>query len=84
MVWILGEYLQMITNAAELIESLFFDDFLEESTNVQHAIMTAAVKIFMFNHEDGQEILTRVLSFAIKDVNNSDLNDRHTCTCGSS
>jgi vesicle coat complex subunit len=69
---------------AELIESLFLDDFLEESTDVQHTILTTLVKFFMLHPEDGQEMFTRVLSFATKEVGNSDLNERHTCTYASS
>jgi vesicle coat complex subunit len=76
MVWILGEYSRMITNAAELIESLFLEDFLEESTDVQLAILTASVKFFLLNPEEAQDMLSRVLSFATIEVDNPDLNDR--------
>ena len=76
MVWILGEYSTMITNAAELIEGLFLDSFLEEPNDVQLSILTAVVKFFIYNTEEGIEMLRHVLSLITNEVDNPDLRDR--------
>ncbi|OHT08170.1 hypothetical protein TRFO_23375 [Tritrichomonas foetus] len=76
MVWILGEYSSMITNAAELIDALFLDGFLEEPTDVQLSILTAIVKFFLSNPDEGQEMLRHVLSLVTNEVDNPDLKDR--------
>jgi vesicle coat complex subunit len=82
MVWILGEYSHIITNAAELMDELFLDDFLEEATDVQLSILTAVVKFFLSNPDEGQDMLKRVLSLATSEVDNPDLNDRaYTYLC---
>ncbi|KAK8895563.1 hypothetical protein M9Y10_024033 [Tritrichomonas musculus] len=76
MVWILGEYSTMITNAAELIDALFLESFLEEPNDVQLSILTAVVKFFLCNPEEGIEMLRHVLSLITNEVDNPDLKDR--------
>lgn len=76
MVWILGEYSTMITNAADLIDALFLESFLEEPNDVQLSILTAVVKFFICNPEEGIEMLRHVLSLITNEVDNPDLKDR--------
>lgn len=49
---------------------------MEETTDVQLAILTTVVKFFLANPEEGQGMLKKVLSLAINEVENPDLNDR--------
>ena len=76
MVWILGEYADRIGNAGDLIDSLFLDDFLEDTPDVQLAIITAAFKYFLVDNEGGQEMLQRVITMATSQVDNPDVRDR--------
>ena len=77
LVWILGEYPSIITNPDDYINSLFFDSFLEEPTDVQLSILTAVVKFFLNKpDEEQQRMLSRVLSLITNEVNNPDLKDR--------
>lgn len=76
MCWILGEYSTVVTNAAELIEGLFLDSFLDEPTNVQLSILTAVVKFFLNFPEQGIAMLKHVLSLITNEVDNPDIRDR--------
>lgn len=75
MAWILGEYAGMITNAAEHIQTVFLDNFLEEPTDVQLSTLTAIVKYYLIYPEEGQEMLQKVLTLATNSIDNPDLKD---------
>ena len=80
MVWIFGEYSEKIKGAADFISSSFLENFVEESTEVQLAILTAIVKLFVKSYPQieptTRDMLKTVLSLAISGVDNPDLNDR--------
>ncbi|XP_006458165.1 hypothetical protein AGABI2DRAFT_148659 [Agaricus bisporus var. bisporus H97] len=77
MIWILGQYANRIDNADELIDVLL-DSFLTEAVEVQLALLTAAVKLFIYKSgsESAKEIVHKVLKWATEDVDNPDLRDR--------
>ena len=80
MVWIFGEYSEKINGAADFINRSFLENYVEESTDVQLAILSAIVKLFVKSdpHTEPltQDMLKKVLSLAISGVDNPDLNDR--------
>ena len=75
MVWIIGEYAQLIDNADELLES-FLESFQEETSQVQLQLLTATVKLFLKNPDSAQETVQRVLHMATEECENPDLRDR--------
>ena len=75
MIWIIGEYADRIDNAAELLAS-FTDSFHDETTGVQLALLTAAVKLFLKRPTEAEELVQSVLSLATEHSDNPDLRDR--------
>ncbi|KAJ7156019.1 adaptin N terminal region-domain-containing protein [Mycena crocata] len=77
MVWILGQFADRIDNADELLDDLLYT-FLDESVEVQLALLTAAVKLFIYKSksEKAKELVYKVLKWATEDVDNPDLRDR--------
>ncbi|TFK29899.1 adaptor protein complex AP-1 [Coprinopsis marcescibilis] len=76
-VWIIGQFANKIDNAAELLEVLI-DTFLEESVEVQLALLTATVKLFIYKtkSETAQTLVHKLLKWATEEVDNPDLRDR--------
>lgn len=75
MIWIVGEYADKISNSVMLIES-FAENFKEEAVVVQHAILTAAVKIYLKLGEEGEEMIVDILKLATEEAENPDLRNR--------
>lgn len=75
MIWIVGQYADRIENSAELLEH-FLQTFLEDPVEVQLALLTATVKLFIKRPTVGQEIVPRVLKWATEETDNPDLRDR--------
>jgi len=75
MIWIVGEYADRIENADELLES-FFDNFVEEAPQVQLALVTGTVKLFLKRPAGTQELVQRILLLATQECDNPDLRDR--------
>lgn len=75
MIWILGEYAEQIGNAGDLLQALFIDDFCEETTDVQLAILTAVVKYYL-TCENGDNMLRKVINMATNQIDNPDVRDR--------
>lgn len=77
MVWILGQFSDRIDNADELLDDLLYT-FLDESVEVQLALLTAAVKLFIYKSKSDttKELVHKVLKWATEDVDNPDLRDR--------
>lgn len=75
MVWIIGQYAERIDNAEELMEDLTYN-FLSESAEVQLALLTAVVKLFIKKPEQGKELVPKILKWATEEVDNPDLRDR--------
>merc|ERR1719483_2034353 len=75
MIWIIGEYADRITDAAERLQ-FFVDSFEEEPLQVQLQILTAAVKLFLKNPKSSKELVQKVLNIATERSDNPDLRDR--------
>jgi AP-1 complex subunit beta-1 len=75
MIWIVGEYADKISNSVMLIES-FAENFREEANVVQHAILTAAVKIFLKQGDEAEEMIIEILKLATEEAENPDLRNR--------
>lgn len=75
MVWVIGEYADRIENSDALLED-FLDAFTEEPVEVQLALLTATVKLFIQRPTRGQELVPKVLKWATEETDNPDLRDR--------
>lgn len=75
MIWIIGQYADRIENSDELLEDFLFS-FLEEPVEVQLALLTATVKLFLKRPAAGGELVPKVLKWATEDVDNPDCRDR--------
>ncbi|EGN93227.1 hypothetical protein SERLA73DRAFT_97883 [Serpula lacrymans var. lacrymans S7.3] len=77
MIWILGQFADKIDNADELLDDLVYT-FLEEAVEVQLALLTATVKLFIYkaDSETAKELVHKVLKWATEEVDNPDLRDR--------
>ena len=75
MVWVIGQYASRIENADVLLEDFLFS-FAEEPVEVQLALLTATVKLFIQRPTKGQELVPRVLKWATEETDNPDLRDR--------
>jgi hypothetical protein len=77
MVWIVGQFANRIDNADELFDDLLYT-FLDESVEVQLALLTAAVKLFVYKPQSDRpkELVHKVLKWATEEVDNPDLRDR--------
>lgn len=74
MIWIIGEYADRIDNADELLDR-FLEGFADESAQVQLALLTAVVKLFL-RKPDNQGMVQAVLDKTTKECDNPDLRDR--------
>ncbi|KAG9048383.1 hypothetical protein FS837_013020 [Tulasnella sp. UAMH 9824] len=74
-VWIIGQYANRIDNSLELLEDLSYS-FLEDPVEVQLALLTAIVKLFLQKPDQGKELVSKVLKQATEEVDNPDLRDR--------
>lgn len=75
MIWIIGQYADRIENSDELLEDFMYT-FNEEPAEVQLALLTAVVKLFIRRPTAGQELVPKVLKMATEEVDNPDLRDR--------
>ncbi|RKP10901.1 Clathrin/coatomer adaptor, adaptin-like protein [Thamnocephalis sphaerospora] len=75
MIWIIGQYAERVEDAEAVLES-FVDSFKEEHPEVQLALLTATVKLFLKRPAAGQELAPKVLKWATEETDNPDLRDR--------
>ncbi|KAL5490474.1 hypothetical protein ACEPAI_5307 [Sanghuangporus weigelae] len=77
MIWIIGQFADKIENSDELLDDLVYN-FLEEPTEVQLALLSAVVKLFIYksNSETSKEIVHKVLKWTTEEIDNPDLRDR--------
>lgn len=75
MVWVIGEYADRIENSDALLEDFLYS-FAEEPVEVQLALLTATVKLFIQRPTKGQELVPKVLKWATEETDNPDLRDR--------
>jgi AP-2 complex subunit beta-1 len=74
-IWVIGQYAARIENADTLLEDFIFS-LADETYEVQLALLTATVKLFIARPAKGQELVLRVLTWATKEAENPDLRDR--------
>lgn len=75
MVWVIGQYASRIENSDALLEDFLYS-FAEEPVEVQLALLTATVKLFIQRPTKGQELVPKVLKWATEETDNPDLRDR--------
>lgn len=74
MIWIIGEYIEIITNANKLL-STYLENFKEETTDVQLQIMTSLIKLLIIRPQEGGPLVKQLFQI-IEDSDNPDLRDR--------
>lgn len=75
MIWVIGQYADRIDNSEVLLED-FLDSWADETHEVQLALLTATVKLFIQRPTKGQDLVPKVLKWATEDTDNPDLRDR--------
>ncbi|KAJ2722047.1 hypothetical protein GGI07_003581 [Coemansia sp. Benny D115] len=75
MIWIIGQYADRIDNSDEVLGK-FLETFLDDPAEVQLAMLTAVVKLFIMRPTVGQELVPKVLKWATEEVDSPDIRDR--------
>ncbi|KAJ1732068.1 hypothetical protein LPJ61_002223 [Coemansia biformis] len=75
MIWIIGQYSDRIENSDEVLGK-FLETFLDDPAEVQLALLTAIVKLFIKRPTAGQDLVPKVLKWATEDVDSPDIRDR--------
>ncbi len=75
MIWVIGQYADRIENADVLLDDFLYS-FSDEPVEVQLALLTATVKLFIQRPTKGQELVPKVLKWATEETDNPDLRDR--------
>ncbi|KAJ2809110.1 hypothetical protein H4R20_000350 [Coemansia guatemalensis] len=75
MVWIIGQYADRIDNSDEVLGK-FLETFLEDPAEVQLALLTAIVKLFIMRPTAGQDLVPKVLKWATEEIDSPDIRDR--------
>ncbi|KIW81066.1 hypothetical protein Z517_04089 [Fonsecaea pedrosoi CBS 271.37] len=74
-IWIIGEYADRIDNADSLLQD-YLSTFHEEPIEVQLALLTATVKLFLHRPTKGSSIVPQVLKWCTEESDDPDLRDR--------
>lgn len=75
MIWVIGQYADRIDNCDVILEDFLYS-FADEPVEVQLALLTATVKLFIQRPTKGQELVPKVLKWATEETDNPDLRDR--------
>ena len=75
LVWILGEYIEDMENGAEILNTFFLDNFREETPQVQLQLITACVRLCLFDPDQGKDLVMKVFQM-LEDMENIDIRDR--------
>ncbi|KAF2748661.1 AP-2 complex subunit beta [Sporormia fimetaria CBS 119925] len=75
MIWVIGQYADRIEDSDVLLDD-FLDSFQEEPHDVQLALLTATVKLFIQRPTRGSALVPKVLKWATEETDNPDLRDR--------
>ena len=75
MIWVIGQYADRIENSDVLLEDFLYT-FADEPVEVQLALLTATVKLFIQRPTKGQDLVPKVLKWATEETDNPDLRDR--------
>lgn len=74
-IWIIGQYADRIENSDALLQD-YLATFHEEPIEVQLALLTATVKLFIQRPTKGQALVPQVLKWCTEDTDDPDLRDR--------
>lgn len=75
MIWVIGQYADRIENSDVLLEDFLYT-WADEPVEVQLALLTATVKLFIQRPTKGQDLVPKVLKWATEETDNPDLRDR--------
>lgn len=75
MAWIVGQYADRIDDSHIILDQ-FLASWHDEPVNVQLALLTATVKLFILRPTRGQAMVPKVLKWATEETDNPDLRDR--------
>ncbi|KAJ2800080.1 hypothetical protein H4R21_003314 [Coemansia helicoidea] len=75
MIWIIGQYADRIDNSDRVL-GRFLESFLDDPAEVQLALLTAIVKLFIKRPTAGQDLVPKVLKWATESVDSPDIRDR--------
>ena len=74
-IWIIGQYADRIDNADSLLQD-YLSTFHDEETEVQLALLTATVKLFLLRPAKGSILVPQVLKWCTEEIDDPDLRDR--------
>lgn len=74
-IWIIGQYADRIENSDQLLQDYLLT-FHDETIEVQLALLTATVKLFIQRPTKGQELVPQVLKWCTEETDDPDLRDR--------
>ncbi|EWC44130.1 hypothetical protein DRE_07187 [Drechslerella stenobrocha 248] len=75
MIWVIGQYADRIDNSDVLLDDFLYG-WADEPVEVQLALLTATVKLFIQRPTKGQDLVPKVLKWATEETDNPDLRDR--------
>lgn len=75
MVWVIGQYADRIENPEVLLDDFLYS-FKDEPYEVQLALLTATVKLFILRPTKGAELVPKVLKWATEESDHPDLRER--------
>ncbi|KAI1951957.1 hypothetical protein LOZ57_001371 [Ophidiomyces ophidiicola] len=74
-IWIIGQYADRIENSDVFLQD-FLATFHDEPVDVQLALLTATVKLFIQRPTKGQQLVPQVLKWCTEETDDPDLRDR--------
>lgn len=74
-IWIIGQYADRIENSDGLLQD-YLATFHDEPIEVQLALLTATVKLFIQRPTKGQQLVPEVLKWCTEETDDPDLRDR--------
>lgn len=74
-IWIIGQYADRIDRSDEYLND-YLSTFHDEPVEVQLALLTATVKLFIQRPTKGQELVPQVLKWCTEETDDPDLRDR--------
>lgn len=74
-IWIIGQYADRIDNSDGFLQD-YLATFHDETTEVQLALLTATVKLFIQRPTKGQQVVPQVLKWCTEETDDPDLRDR--------
>ena len=75
MIWIIGQYADRIENSEILLDDFLYS-FKDETYEVQLALLTATVKLFILRPTAGAQLVPKVLKWATEETDHPDLRER--------